>query len=84
MTGGNGGDITGRDVIVVRDLVKRYNGITAVDGISFEVRRGEVFGMLGPNGAGKTTTVEILEGMRDADSGTAIVSDINARVAVAT
>ena len=53
-------------VIVAKDLRKKYDDITAVNGISFEVRRGEVFGMLGPNGAGKTTTIEILEGMRDA------------------
>ena len=55
-------------VIVAKDIRKTYEDIKAVDGISFEVRRGEVFGMLGPNGAGKTTTIEILEGMRDADS----------------
>ena len=59
--------------------VKQYEDITAVDGISFEVRRGEVFGMLGPNGAGKTTTIEILEGMRDADSGQAIINGINVK-----
>jgi len=64
-------------VIVVRDLRKRYEDIRAVDGMSFEVRRGEVFGMLGPNGAGKTTTVEILEGMRDADSGSALINGID-------
>ncbi len=62
-----------RTVIQVRDLKKRYGDLQAVDGISFDVHRGEVFGMLGPNGAGKTTTVEILEGLRDADSGTAVV-----------
>jgi ABC-2 type transport system ATP-binding protein len=66
-------------VIVAKDLHKKYGDITAVDGISFEVRRGEVFGMLGPNGAGKTTTVEILEGMRDADSGEAIINGINVK-----
>ena len=47
---------------MVSDLHKRYGDVQAVDGVSFEVARGEVFGMLGPNGAGKTTTVEILEG----------------------
>ncbi|MDA1279969.1 MAG: ABC transporter ATP-binding protein [Chloroflexi bacterium] len=66
-------------VIVARDLRKTYGDIKAVDGISFEVKRGEVFGMLGPNGAGKTTTVEILEGMRDADSGDAIINGINVK-----
>jgi len=66
-------------VIIVRDIRKKYDDITAVNGISFEVHRGEVFGMLGPNGAGKTTTVEILEGMRDADSGDAIINGINVK-----
>ena len=66
-------------VIVAKDLRKKYEDINAVDGISFEVRRGEVFGMLGPNGAGKTTTIEILEGMRDADSGEAIINGINVK-----
>jgi ABC-2 type transport system ATP-binding protein len=55
--------------IVVRDLVKRYDGRPVVDGLSFEVRRGEILGLLGPNGAGKTTTVEIIEGYRRADAG---------------
>ena len=66
-------------VIVAKDLRKTYDDIKAVDGISFEVRRGEVFGLLGPNGAGKTTTVEILEGMRDADSGEVIINGINVK-----
>ncbi|MDE0591909.1 MAG: ABC transporter ATP-binding protein [Dehalococcoidia bacterium] len=66
-------------VIVAKDLRKKYGEITAVNGISFEVRRGEVFGMLGPNGAGKTTTIEILEGMRDSDSGEAIINGINVK-----
>ena len=56
-------------VIRVAGLVKRYGDLVAVDGIDFEVARGEVFGLLGPNGAGKTTTVEILEGLRTPDGG---------------
>jgi ABC-2 type transport system ATP-binding protein len=56
-------------VLQVENLVKRYGDVQAVRGVSFEVQEGEVFGLLGPNGAGKTTTVEILEGLRDADSG---------------
>ena len=56
-------------VIRVRDLRKTYGEIHAVDGVSFEVARGEVFGLLGPNGAGKTTTVEMLEGLRQPDGG---------------
>src|ERR1051325_942418 len=65
--------------ITVNHLVKTYGTIRAVDGISFSVEAGEIFGMLGPNGAGKTTTVEILEGLRTADSGRAQVlgMDIN-------
>src|SRR4030042_4903516 len=57
-------------VIEVSTLAKAYGNIKAVNQISFDVVQGEVFGMLGPNGAGKTTTVEIIEGMRTADSGT--------------
>ena len=45
------------------DLVKEFPDVRAVDGISFEVRRGQCFGLLGPNGAGKTTTMEMLEGI---------------------
>jgi ABC-2 type transport system ATP-binding protein len=67
------------DVIVVQGLRKRYGEIVAVDDVSFTVSRGEVFGMLGPNGAGKTTTVEILEGMREADSGTTLVNGVDVK-----
>src|SRR4051794_20736547 len=56
--------------ITVQGLVRRYGERTVVDGLSFEVRRGEVFALLGPNGAGKTTTVEILEGYRTPTEGT--------------
>ena len=56
-------------VLEVRDLHKVYDGTAAVDGVSFAVEAGEVFGILGPNGAGKTTTLEIIEGLRRADSG---------------
>jgi ABC-2 type transport system ATP-binding protein len=55
--------------IEVAALEKRYGPTAAVDGISFSIAIGEVFGLLGPNGAGKTTTVEILEGYRRADAG---------------
>src|SRR5438105_3348771 len=55
--------------IEVDDLRKAYEGVEAVRGVSFKVRRGEVFGLLGPNGAGKTTTVEILEGYRERSGG---------------
>ena len=55
--------------ITVRNLVKRYGDVTALDGTSFTVAEGEVLALLGPNGAGKTTAVEILEGYREADGG---------------
>jgi ABC-2 type transport system ATP-binding protein len=57
------------NVITVNKLVKRYGDFTAVDGIDFEVRKGEVFSILGPNGAGKTTTVEIIECLKTKTSG---------------
>jgi ABC-2 type transport system ATP-binding protein len=56
-------------ILEVRDLVKRYSSVTAVDGVSFAVPEGACFGMLGPNGAGKTTTVEIMEGILTPTSG---------------
>jgi ABC-2 type transport system ATP-binding protein len=59
----------GNPVLQVENLVKSYGDVHAVRGVSFAVDEGEVFGLLGPNGAGKTSTVEILEGLRDLDSG---------------
>jgi ABC-2 type transport system ATP-binding protein len=56
-------------IIHVQDFRKIYGDFIAVDGISFEVKRGEIFGLLGPNGAGKTTTLESLEGLRQPDQG---------------
>ena len=65
--------------ISVRGLRKTYGALEAVRGVDFEIEEGEVFGLLGPNGAGKTTTVEILEGLRGADDGQALVGGINVR-----
>jgi ABC-2 type transport system ATP-binding protein len=67
-------------ILQVENLVKHYGDVQAVRGVSFEVQEGEVFGLLGPNGAGKTTTVEILEGLRDADSGRVRVCGLDPRV----
>jgi ABC-2 type transport system ATP-binding protein len=61
------------DAIVVEDLRKRYKTIQAVDGVSFSVKEGEVFGLLGPNGAGKSTTVRTLATLTQPDSGRALV-----------
>lgn len=64
------GGMVEKKVIEVENLVKKYDGVTAVDNASFEVYEGEIFGMVGPNGAGKTTTIECVEGLREKDSGT--------------
>jgi ABC-2 type transport system ATP-binding protein len=66
-------------MVSVRDLIKRYGKQTAVDGVSFAIRRGEIFGILGPNGAGKTTTLEVIEGIRKADSGEIAVDGLDVR-----
>ncbi len=58
------------DAVAVADIRKSYGALNAVDGVSFTVAEGEFFGILGPNGAGKTTTLEIVEGLREPDSGT--------------
>jgi len=66
--------MTATDPIVsVRDLRKSYGSVTALDGVSFDIERGETFALLGPNGAGKSTTIEILEGYRDRSGGEARV-----------
>jgi len=57
-------------MIEVRELRKSYGSLTAVDGVSFELRPGETFGLLGPNGAGKTTTIHLMVGVLTPDSGT--------------
>jgi ABC-2 type transport system ATP-binding protein len=65
------------DVVQVKDFCKVYGNVNAVDGISFEVHRGEIFGLLGPNGAGKTTTLESLEGLRQPTSGSLIILGVD-------
>lgn len=60
-------------IIQVKNLVKKYDDFTAVNGISFDVMQGEIFGLLGPNGAGKTTTLEIIETLKGKTSGEVIV-----------
>jgi ABC-2 type transport system ATP-binding protein len=64
-------------VVEVRDLRKTYGSFTALDGVSFDIQRGETFALLGPNGAGKSTTIEILEGYRDRTSGEASVLGVD-------
>ncbi|HVS58738.1 MAG TPA: ABC transporter ATP-binding protein [Candidatus Saccharimonadales bacterium] len=64
-------------ILTLKDVEKVYDGKKVVNGISFEVKKGEIFGILGPNGAGKTTTLEMIETMRPIDGGTIMVDGIN-------
>ncbi|PID33545.1 ABC transporter ATP-binding protein [Candidatus Saccharibacteria bacterium] len=66
-----------KTIIQVSNLTKTYGGQAVVDGISFDVKKGEIFGILGPNGAGKTTTLEMLEALRPIDGGQAIIDGID-------
>lgn len=65
------------NIIHVKDLVKKYGDLTAVNGISFEVGKGEIFGLLGPNGAGKTTTLEIMETLLEKTSGEVVIDGLS-------
>jgi ABC-2 type transport system ATP-binding protein len=65
------------EILTVTDLKKVYDGKPAVDGISFSVKKGEIFGILGPNGAGKTTTLEMIETMRPIDGGSITVDGLD-------
>ncbi|MFA6492585.1 MAG: ABC transporter ATP-binding protein [Patescibacteria group bacterium] len=67
------------NVIIVKNLTKKYDKLMAVDGVSFEVQKNEVFGLLGENGAGKTTTLEMIEGLRKPTGGTIEVLGFDAR-----
>lgn len=64
-------------ILRVENLQKSYDGKKAVDGISFDVKKGEIFGILGPNGAGKTTTLEMIETLREIDGGTATIDGVD-------
>ncbi|MDD3481142.1 MAG: ABC transporter ATP-binding protein [Patescibacteria group bacterium] len=68
-----------KPILSVKDLKKTFGKIKAVRGVSFSVAEGEVFGLLGPNGAGKTTTLEMIEGLREIDSGEVTVCGIDAK-----
>jgi len=74
--GGRKREMTG-SAIDVKDLTKRYGELLAVDGVSFDVARGEFFGLLGPNGAGKTTTIRMLTGLTRSTSGTAKIAGLD-------
>jgi ABC-2 type transport system ATP-binding protein len=66
-------------MVEVKDLKKRYGDKQAVNGVSFTVKKGEIFGILGPNGAGKTTTLEMMETLRPIDSGTVLIDGIDVK-----
>ncbi|RIW32507.1 ABC transporter ATP-binding protein [Bacillus salacetis] len=71
--------MTNEVMVDVQNLVKRYGSITAVNGVAFQVNKGEIFGLLGPNGAGKTTTIEMLVCLRKPDEGTAVLAGFDVR-----
>ena len=66
-------DPDGESAIIIKDLVKRFDDVTAVNGLNLEIKKGELFGLLGPNGAGKTTTINMLVGLLNPTEGSAIV-----------
>jgi ABC-2 type transport system ATP-binding protein len=68
---------TAQTMLVVKNLTKTYGSRNVVDGVSFEVQQGEIFGILGPNGAGKTTTLEMIETLRPIDGGSATIDGID-------
>lgn len=66
------------DIVTVTNLSKRYGDFAAVNGITFSIHRGEIFGFLGPNGAGKTTTINIMIGLARPSGGSILINGINA------
>ena len=70
----NGRTAQNGNVIIINDLVKQFDDITAVNGLNLEIRKGEMFGFLGPNGAGKTTTISMLCGLLEPTSGSAQIA----------
>jgi len=68
-----------RNEIVIKDLVKNYGDVTAVNGLTLDIRKGELFGLLGPNGAGKTTTISILVGLLEPSAGSAHIGGLDVR-----
>lgn len=66
-----------KNILTVKNLQKSYGGKKVVNGISFEVKKGEIFGILGPNGAGKTTTLEMIEALRPIDGGSVSIDGID-------
>ena len=72
------------NIIEVKNLLKTYplpgnkkGSFNSVDGITFNIKLGEIFGILGPNGAGKTTTLEMLEGLKDINGGSALIDGLD-------
>lgn len=62
------------DIIVVENLVKKFKDVTAVNNVSFVVKKGEIFGLLGPNGAGKTTTIHVIATLLKPTSGRGLLT----------
>jgi ABC-2 type transport system ATP-binding protein len=69
------------DIVVVTGLVKRFGDLAAVDGVTFSIHEGEIFGLLGPNGAGKTTTISVISGLIEPSEGEVLVDGASVRVA---
>jgi ABC-2 type transport system ATP-binding protein len=65
------------DIVIAENLTKKYGDKTTVKGVSFSIKKGEIFGILGPNGAGKTTTLEMIETLRPINDGTATINGID-------